>query len=66
MDIYWYVWMLVNKGHLIQGIYNKFRTTLQGTEQICVVIPDVDNGTVASLANIAAPVIQCIFSLCKC
>jgi hypothetical protein len=66
MDIYRQVWMLIDKGHLIQGICNEVCTILRGAEQIRVVIPDVNNGTMASLANVVAPVIQHIFSLCKC
>jgi hypothetical protein len=66
VDIYWCVCMLVDKGHIHQGISNEVCMILWGAEQICVVIPDVNNGTMASLANVTAPVIQGVFSLCEC
>ena len=66
MYTYRRIWMLIDEEHSLQGMFNEVRTILRGQEHICVVIPDIDNSTMASLAYIAAPVIQRIFSLCEC
>ena len=63
MYTYRRIWMIVDKDHSIQGIFHEVCTISRGQVHIRVVIPDVDNSTMASLAHIAAPVIQHVFSL---
>ena len=63
MYTYRRIWMIVDKDHSIQGIFHEVCTISRGQVHIHVVIPDVDNSTMASLAHIAAPVIQRVFSL---
>ena len=50
----------------MQGTFDIRRTFLRGAIQVRVLIPEIDHNTVASLADVAAPVIQRVFSLCEC